>query len=55
MLRENSVLTSLKLENCELSPGGLIEVCSATGVNTTLTSLDLAFNNFEASLGKLSQ
>ena len=59
MLRENKVLTSLALGCCGLGPKGLCEVCSALGVNTTLTSLELSWNKFgdisTASLGKLFQ
>ena len=57
MLRENKVLTSLRLWGCELGPGDLCAVLSAVGMNTTLTSLDLSLNKFDdqsiASLGKL--
>ena len=57
MLRKNKVLTSLDLRDCGLGPKGICEVCSALGVNTTLTSLDLSYNTFDdqsiASLGKL--
>ena len=56
MLRENKVLTSLRLWCCELGPHGVSEVCNAVGMNTTLTSLDLSQNTFDdqsiASLGK---
>ena len=56
MLIANKVLTSLNLQRCGLGPKGLCEVCSALGVNTTLTSLDLSVNEFDdqsiASLGK---
>ena len=57
MLRENKVLTSLGLVNCGLGTEELCEVCSAVGMNTTLTSLDLSANMFDnksiASLGTL--
>ena len=56
MLKENKVLTSLGLYDCELGPGDLCVVLSAVGMNTTLTSLDLSGNKFDdqsiASLGK---
>ena len=56
MLKENKVLTSLRLYNCGLSPVGLCVVLSAVGMNTTLTSLDLSWSKFDdqsiASLGK---
>ena len=56
MLKENKVLTSLRLDSCGLGPGGLCVVLSAVGMNTTLTSLDLSENKFDdqsiASLGK---
>ena len=56
MLRENKVLTSLRLVSCRLGPEGVSEVCNAVGMNTTLTSLDLSENKFDdqsiASLGK---
>ena len=56
MLRENKVLTSLRLVSCELAPHGVSEVCNAVGMNTTLTSLDLSENKFDdqsiANLGK---
>ena len=59
MLRENKVLTSLRLWRCGLGPHGVSEVCNAVGMNTTLTSLDLSENKFDdqsiASLGKLYQ
>ena len=55
MLRENKVLTSLRLVNYTLGPGDLCVVFSAVGMNTTLTSLDLSRNKFDdqsiASLG----
>ena len=58
MLRGNKVLTSLKLQKCDIGPEGLSELCSALEVNTTLTELDLSLNMFHdhslASLGKLS-
>ena len=44
MLTENKVLTSLELRGCGLGPEGL---CNAFGMNTTLTSLDLAENKFD--------
>ena len=57
MLKENKVLTSLRLWGCGLGPHGVSEVLSAVGMNTTLTSLDLSENKFNdqsiASLGKL--
>ena len=57
MIIENKVLTSLHLGVCGLGPKGLCEVCSALGVNTTLTSLNLSVNTFDdqsiASVGKL--
>ena len=57
MLRGNKVLTSLKLQKCDIGPEGLSELCSALEVNTTLTILDLSYNRFDdrslASLGKL--
>ena len=57
MLKENKVLTSLRLLKCGLGPGDLCVVLSAVGMNTTLTSLDLSWNKFDdqsiASLGKL--
>lgn len=53
MLKENIVLKSLQLYNCELDSEGLSRVCR---VNTTLTSLDLTENKFDdqsaSSLGK---
>ena len=56
ILKENKVLTSLVLWECELGPGGLCVVLSAVGMNTTLTSLDLSWNMLDdqsiASLGK---
>ena len=59
MLRGNKVLTSLKLQKCDIGPEGLSELCSALEMNTTLTELDLSLNMFHdhkyslASLGKL--
>ena len=57
VLRENRVLTSLGLQDCGLGPEGLLAICSALQVNTTLTSLDLSGNKFDdqskASLCKL--
>ena len=57
MLKENTTLTSLGLESCKVGSDGLWEVCSALGVNTTLTSLDLSGNMFDdktiCCLGKL--
>ena len=54
MLKENKVLTYLRLD---VAPKSLFDVCSAVGMNTALTSLDLSFNKFDdrsiASLGKL--
>ena len=47
MLKENKVLKSLQLYNCELDSEGLSRVCRAVGVNTTLTSLDLTENEFD--------
>ena len=57
MIRENKVLTSLKLFYCLLSPEYLCELCTAVGVNTTLTVLDLSFNKFvdDKSIGSLSK
>lgn len=56
-LRDNKILTSLRLRSCGLSTKGLCELCRSVGRNTTLTSLDLAENNFDdqsiACLGKL--
>ena len=56
-LRENKVLTSLKLKLCGLGPVDLSEVLRAVESNTTLTSLYLSCNKFDdqsiASLGKL--
>ena len=46
MLKGNKVLTSLELQNCELSPECLCKVCSAIGVNNMLTSLNLSKNTF---------
>ena len=57
MLIKNKVLTSLCLEFCGLGPKGLCEVCSALGVNTTLTTLILSGSWVDdqsiASVGKL--
>lgn len=57
MLRKDKVLTSLGLSGRGLGPKGICEVCSALGVNTTLTSLNLSDNTFDdqsiVSLGKL--
>ena len=59
MLRENKILTSLRLAGCGLGPEGLCKVCTAVGMNATLTSLDLSRNKFDdqsiASLGTLFQ
>ena len=56
MLKVNKVLTSLRLRDCGLGPGGLCVVLSAVGMNTTLTSLDLSRYKFDdqsiSSLGK---
>ena len=57
MLRGNKVLTSIKLQVCNIGPEGLSELCSALEVNTTLTELNLSDNTFDdyslASLGKV--
>ena len=59
MLRKNQVLKTLALMDCGIGPDGLCKVCSAVGMNSTLTSLDLSFNKFDmqsiTSLGKLSK
>ena len=56
MLKENKVLTLLRLDSCELGSKDLCEVCEAVAVNTKLTSLDLSKNKFDdesvAHLGK---
>lgn len=44
MLRKSKVLKSLGLMDCGIGPEGLSEVCSAIGMNATLTSLDLSKN-----------
>ena len=56
ILRENKVLTTLRLRLCGLGPSGLCEVFDAVRVNTTLAKLDLTETTFDdqsiASLGK---
>ena len=57
MIRQNKVLTSLRLVKCGLSPEAVNDVCDAIRINTVLTSLDLSWNMFDdqstASLGKV--
>ena len=57
-LRKNTVLTELKLVNCDIEAEGTSHLAQALHVNTTLNVLDLSYNTIDSEcaehLGKLS-
>ena len=57
-LRENTVLTELKLVYCDIDAEGISHLAQALHVNTTLRVLNLSFNTINSEsaehLGKLS-
>ena len=44
-LRENTGLTELRLQRCDIDAEGISHLAQALHVNTTLRVLDLSFNN----------
>ena len=48
VLRENTGLTELRLQNCGIDAEGISHLAQALCVNTTLTVLDLSWNTVDS-------
>ncbi|AIF81049.1 hypothetical protein I862_02430 [endosymbiont of Acanthamoeba sp. UWC8] len=49
LLKNNKVLKTVNLESCKLNDESIIPIAEAIGINQTLRSIDLSFNNLTGS------